>query len=160
MPFSQRTGPNVNDDLDTPYGKLSPHEVHCARQRLAQSHAALFPTRMALARLSSSARPMVQDDQPQLRLAWYARIGRDHQAWLDRGGFAQHDDLPPLRQPTMWHPPRLASPLLPQATDHVTAHLSAKLNEKLNDQFNPQALQHPSCRPGRDDDTRQCGSMT
>ena len=154
----------MNDDLDTPYGKLSPHEVHCARQRLAQSHAALFPTRMALARWSSGARPVLYDDQPQQRLAWYARIGRDHQAWLDRGGFAQHDDLPPLRQPTMWHPPRLASPLLPQATDHVTdqlnTQLSDKLREKLRDQFNPQSLQHPSCRTGRDDDTRQCGSMT
>ena len=107
---------------------------------------------------------MLYDDQPQQRLAWYARIGRDHQAWLDRGGFAQHDDLPPLRQPTMWHPPRLASPLLPQATDHVTdqlnTQLSDKLREKLRDQFNPESLQHPSCRTGRDDDTRQCGSMT
>ena len=138
----------MNDDLTPPYEKLSPHEVHCARQRLAQSHAALFPTRMALARWSSGDRPMLQDDQPQLRLAWYARIARDHQAWLDRGGFAQHDDLPPLRQPTMWHPPRLASPLLPQATDHVID----QLNATLTDQFNQQHLSHPSYRTDRNDE--------
>ena len=81
-------------------------------------------------------------------MAWFARIGRDHQAWLDRGGFAQHDHLPPLRQPTMWHPPRLASPLPPLATGDLTG------------QCNDNDQQHPSRRTDRDDDTRQCGSMS
>jgi len=84
-------------------------------------------------------------------MAWFARIGRDHQAWLDRGGFAQHDDLPPLRQPTMWHPPRLASPL-PPLPPLATGDLTGQCND--NDQ------QHPSRRTGRDGDTRQCGSMS
>lgn len=115
---------NVNDDLDTPYTKLSPHQVHCARQRLAQAHAALFPARMALARWCSGALPPLQDAQFGLRSAWFARIGHGHQAWLDHGGFAQHEGLPPLRQPTMWHPPRVAMPAalpsLPQAGDPMT----------------------------------------
>lgn len=142
----------MNDDLDTPHGTLSPHEVHCARQRLAQSHAALFPTRMALARWSSGALALLHDDQPRLRSAWFARIGRDYQAWLDRGGFAQHDDLPALRQPTMWHPPRLASPSPASANDALT--------RQSNPNQNQNQAQQPSCRTDRDDDARQCGSMT
>ena len=138
----------MNDDFDTPYAQLSPHEVHCARQRLALAHAALFPTRMALARWCSGTGPVLPDDQSRLQAAWLARIGRDHQAWLNRGGFAQHDDLPPLCQPTMWHPPRLASHLPPQAMDDLT------------DQSSKIDLQHPSHRTGRDDDTRECGSIT
>jgi len=144
----------MNDDLDHPNGKLSPHEVHCARQRLAQSHAALFPTRMALARWCAGARPLLYEDQAQLRQAWYARIGRDHQAWLDRGGFAQHEELPPLRQPTMWHPPRLASHLPSRATGHLNEQLTEQLTEQLSDSN----FQTPT-RTDRDDDTRQCGSI-
>jgi hypothetical protein len=138
--FRQRTGLNVNDDLDPCYEKLSPHEVHCARQRLARAHAALFPTLMALSRWSSGARPLPHHDQFRLRAAWFARVGGDHQDWLERGGFAQHDDLPPLRQPTMWHPPRLLSPGAPQADNSVPDHC------------NDNELHHPSRRTARDDD--------
>ena len=140
----------MNDDLDTCYEKLSPHEVHCARQRLARAHAALFPTLMALSRWSSGARPLLQDDEFRLRAAWFARVGGDHQDWLERGGFAQHDDLPPLRQPTMWHPPRLVTPLTPKAGDTTTD----------NDNDNDNDLDQPSRRTGRDDDARQCDSLT
>lgn len=130
----------MNDDLDICYDKLSPHEVHCARQRVARAHAALFPTLMALARWSSGARSLPQDDRFRLRTTWFARIGSAHQDWLERGGFAQHDDLPPLRQPTMWHPPRLVPPLAPQVNDDLTG------------QCNDSNLLHPSHRTGRDDD--------
>lgn len=150
----------MNDDLDTPHGKLTPHEVHCARQRLAQAHAALFPTRMALARWCSGSQPLLYNDQPRLRSAWFARIGRDHQAWLDRGGFAQHDDLPPLRQPTMWHPPRLASPPPAAANEHLPGQSIEQPGEQFNQQLNANDPQHPSYRVDRDDDTRQCGSLT
>jgi hypothetical protein len=138
--FRQRTGTNVNDDLDICYDKLSPHEVHCTRQRVARAHAALFPTLMALARWSSGARTLPQDDRFRLRTAWFARVGSFHQDWLERGGFAQHDDLPPLRQPTMWHPPRLVPPLTPQ------------VNDALTDQCNDSNLHHPSRHTGCDDD--------
>ena len=130
----------MNDDLDICYDKLSPHEVHCTRQRVARAHAALFPTLMALARWSSGARTLPQDDRFRLRTAWFARVGSFHQDWLERGGFAQHDDLPPLRQPTMWHPPRLVPPLTPQ------------VNDALTDQCNDSNLHHPSRHTGRDDD--------
>ena len=95
---------------------------------------------MALSRWSSGARLLPHDEQFRLRAAWFARIGGDHQGWLERGGFAQHDDLPPLRQPTMWHPPRLMSPGATQADDSVTDHC------------NDNELHHPSRRTGRDDD--------
>ena len=130
----------MNDDLDLCYDKLSPHEVHCARQRVARAHAALFPTLTALARWCSGTSPLPQDDRFGLRTAWFARVGSAHQDWLERGGFAQHDDLPPLRQPTMWHPPRLIPPLTPQ------------VNDDLTDQCNDSHLHHPSRRTGRDDD--------
>lgn len=100
----------MNNDLDT-HATLSAIDAHCARQRLARDHAALFPTRLALARWGCGALARPEEAAPQ-RAAWFARIGRGHQAWLDRGGFAQHEELPPLRQPAMWQPP-VAAPCVP-----------------------------------------------
>lgn len=111
----------MNDDLDTASGKHSDLDALCARQRLARDHAALFPTRLALARWRGGCAPAHQQPEPfPQRAAWFTRIQRDHQAWLDRGGFAQHEELPPLRQPTMWQPPLAA----PQA-DRAGAGLAA-----------------------------------
>lgn len=90
----------MNDDLDTGHGKLSAADAHQARQRLASDQAALFPTRLALARWTRGgdlAHP--HEGSPPLRAAWYARAVREHQAWLDRGGFAQHDT------PCVWPAP-------------------------------------------------------
>jgi hypothetical protein len=65
------------------------------RERIAREHSALFPTRLALARWTSSNEPHHAHHHPPLRAAWLARSQRDFQAWLDRGGFTQHDgELP------------------------------------------------------------------
>lgn len=110
--LSQRTGTTVNDDFDTDHGKLSahdaphdaPHDSHYARQCLASNHAALFPTRLALARWSGGGVPHLHAGEPLLRAAWFAHFQRNHQAWLERGGFAQHDDVASLKHPAMWQP--------------------------------------------------------
>lgn len=132
----------MNDDLDIENGKLSAYDVHCARQRLARDHAALFPTRVALARWRSGALPHLHGGHPPLRSAWFGRLGREHQAWLDRGGFAQHDDAPGLRQPTMWHPPQLLTSTAPGQGTTVPPSPP------------------DSCRSDRDGDARQCGTCT
>jgi len=93
----------VNDDLDQADGKLSAQEAYCARQRLAEDNAALFPTRLAIARWRSGIFQL-QSTPPSSRAAWYTRLGREHQAWLERGGFTQYEELTPLRAPSMWHP--------------------------------------------------------
>lgn len=63
------------------------------RKQLAREHSALFPTRLALARWASSNHvPHLHDHHhPPLRAAWLGRAQRDFQAWLDSGGFVQHD---------------------------------------------------------------------
>lgn len=87
----------MNDDLDTDYGNLSDAEAHQARLRQATRQAALFPTRQALARWRGGGElPHLHEGAPPLRAAWYARIAREYQSWLDRGGFAQHEDGLPL----------------------------------------------------------------
>ncbi|MBQ5949601.1 hypothetical protein [Massilia sp. ST3] len=108
----------MNDDLDTGHGKLSAADAHLARQRLASSHAALFPTRLALARWRHGGEmPHLHEGNPPLRAAWCAHAVRDYQAWLDRGGFAQHEDafhadaLPPPLEP--------ARPSLDGDTQHL-----------------------------------------
>lgn len=82
--------------------KLVPHatllpaasaSVKAARLSLARSESTLFPTRLALARWTAGG------DVPHLhanasapvRAAWFKRAERDFQAWLDSGGFVQHD---------------------------------------------------------------------
>ena len=132
----------MNDDLDKAYGKPSAQEAYCARQRLAKDHASLFPTRLALARWRSGVCTL-QTGQPSLRAAWFARLGCEHQAWLERGGFTQHEELTPLRAPSMWHPPQSASGQLPEA-------------QAAGQSISPQ----PFYRDDRDGDSRECGACT
>lgn len=105
----------VNDDLDTGHETLSGTEAHQARQLLASCHAALFPTRLALARWRHGGDvPHLHEGNPLLRASWYAHATRDFQAWLDRGGFAQHE--------TVCHPlapPETARPALDGGTQHL-----------------------------------------
>ncbi len=70
-------------------GQLSPEE----RIDLAREQSAIFPTRLALARWMSGAEPQLHHSHPPLRAAWLAKAQRDFQAWLDDGGFVQHDDI-------------------------------------------------------------------
>lgn len=143
---------NVNDDLDTSNGKLSAQETYCARQRLAMDHAALFPTRLAMARWRGGGLLHLHGGQPPLRAAWFARTVRDYQAWLDRGGFAQHDELAPLRKPVMWQAPHSGVPqrgaqVSPQNAQHHGQHDSLQNSQ-------------PPCPPDRDGDARQCGTCS
>ncbi|VXC65620.1 hypothetical protein [Massilia sp. 9I] len=71
------------------------------RRQIARYHAALFPTRLALSRWQHGGHiPHLHHGAPAVRAAWYAAARRDFQAWLDRGGFMQHEDAPlPLRPP-------------------------------------------------------------
>jgi hypothetical protein len=137
----------VNDDLDILNAKLSDLDALCVRQRLARDHAALFPARLALARWRGSGIPALPmpsslpaSEAIPPRAEWFARFMRDHQAWLDRGGFAQHEELPALRQPTMWQPP-LAAPALASASPALDA-----------------ATPTPGARPAADGDNQQCGA--
>jgi len=69
--------------------------VRAARLSLARSQCARFPVRLALARWTSGGNvPHLrgQTDLP-LRAAWFDRAQRDFQAWLEQGGFVQHDDV-------------------------------------------------------------------
>lgn len=62
------------------------------RKNNAREQSAIFPTRLALARWMSGAEPSLHHSHPPLRAAWLAKAQRDFQAWLDDGGFVQHDD--------------------------------------------------------------------
>lgn len=63
------------------------------RKNLALEQSALFPTRLAIARWTSGAEPFrMHHANPPLRAAWLAKAQRDFQAWLDAGGFVQHDE--------------------------------------------------------------------
>ena len=65
------------------------------RRQIARFHAALFPTRLPLARWQNGGHlPHLHSGEPALRAVWFATARRDFQAWLDRGGFSQHEDLP------------------------------------------------------------------
>ena len=104
-------------------GPFPPASDPAERQQIAQYHAAMFPTRLALARWQSGE-PAPQlhaggtpDAAPALSVAWHAKAGRDFQAWLDRGGFSQHDEaprrLPPSPpNPAFWVPAREGDPRL------------------------------------------------
>jgi hypothetical protein len=68
------------------------------RTTIAREQSAMFPTRLAIARWSSGSELLhphgpASADAP-LRGAWYAEAQRNYQAWLERGGFTQHDGVP------------------------------------------------------------------
>ena len=102
-------------------GPFPPASDPAERQQLAQYHAAMFPAQLALARWQSGERlPLpatgAPDTASNLRADWYARAGRDFQAWLDRGGFSQHEEVVPVLPPSppnpaFWMPPRDGAPL-------------------------------------------------
>ena len=62
------------------------------RKTIAREQSALFPTKLALARWTSGAE--LHTEHPPVRAAWLAQAQRDFQAWLDNGGFVQHDMAP------------------------------------------------------------------
>ena len=68
------------------------------RATIAREHSALFPTRLALARLTSAAGLSHLHDaagaHAPLRAAWLAEAQRSYQAWLENGGFTQYDEVP------------------------------------------------------------------
>lgn len=72
----------------------APASVKAARLSAARSHSALFPTRLALARWTAGGDvPHLHSKlNAPLRAAWFGRAQRDFQAWLDGGGFVQHED--------------------------------------------------------------------
>ncbi|QNB01008.1 hypothetical protein [Massilia sp. Se16.2.3] len=84
--------------------KLMPHDVatlppaaasvRAARLSLARSHTAIFPTNLALARWTAGCclPHLAGSAHPPLRAAWFARAQREFQAWLESGGFVQHDE--------------------------------------------------------------------
>jgi hypothetical protein len=85
----------VHTDAKTTDGKLSEAVDPAERAQIARFHAALFPTRLALSRWQHGGHiPHLHHGAPALRAAWYAAARRDFQAWLDRGGFSQHEDAP------------------------------------------------------------------
>lgn len=86
--------------------KLVPHatllpaataSVKAARLSLARSESTLFPTRLALARWTAGGDVphLYGKANAPLRAAWFTRAQHDFQAWLDNGGFVQHDDDAP-----------------------------------------------------------------
>jgi len=86
----------------TPQLAVDPDE----RRQIARIHAALFPTRLALSRWQHGGHiPHLHHGAPALRAAWYAAARRDFQAWLDRGGFSQHDETPAAPRATEICPP-------------------------------------------------------
>jgi hypothetical protein len=70
-----------------------PSSIRAARLSLARSQCSHFPTRLAIARWTSGGDvPQLPGQAAPLRAAWFARAERDFQAWLEQGGFVQHDD--------------------------------------------------------------------
>jgi len=67
------------------------------RATVAREQCALFPARLALARLTSGAGlPHLHDAagaHAPLRAAWLAEAQRSYQAWLENGGFTQYDEV-------------------------------------------------------------------
>jgi hypothetical protein len=63
--------------------------------KVAEEYAAIFPTRLALARWTRGGDiPHVHcfEHQLPMRAAWYAQAQRQFQAWIEAGGF--HQDEP------------------------------------------------------------------
>jgi hypothetical protein len=84
----------VNTTPETAQRTVAPSSLRAARLALARAQCAQFPTRLALARWTSGGNvPHLRGkDNPPLRAAWFAQAQRDFQAWLEQGGFAQHED--------------------------------------------------------------------
>jgi len=80
--------------LDSAQPTVAPSSLRAARLALARSQCAQFPTRLALARWTSGGNvPHLRGNgNPPLRAAWFDRAQRDFQAWLEQGGFVQHED--------------------------------------------------------------------
>ncbi|MGH8856344.1 MAG: hypothetical protein ACREWI_18935, partial [Telluria sp.] len=82
----------MHTDAQPTDGKLPLADDPAKRGQIARFHAALFPTRLALARWQYGGHiPHLHHGTPALRAAWYGAARRDFQAWLDRGGFAQYE---------------------------------------------------------------------
>jgi hypothetical protein len=66
------------------------------RTMSAREQSVLFHARLALARWTSgSEQPLLPSNVGRTpRAAWYADAQRNFQAWLDCGGFTQHDHEP------------------------------------------------------------------
>jgi hypothetical protein len=80
---------------------MFPEPAVLDRKAMAREHAALFPTKLALARWTSGASPSVPDngDCLSLQTAWLHQAQGHFQAWLEQGGFTQHDNadhVPPV----------------------------------------------------------------
>ena len=73
---------------------VAPSSIKAARLSLARSQCAQFPTRLALARWTGGGNvPHLHGHAHlPLRAAWFARAQRDFQAWLENGGFVQHEE--------------------------------------------------------------------
>ena len=80
--------------IDSAQPAVAPSSMRAARLALARSQCAQFPTRLALARWTSggSVPHLRGNGNPPLRAAWFACAQRDFQAWLENGGFVQHED--------------------------------------------------------------------
>jgi hypothetical protein len=89
---------NMQAVKSTPHDAATPTvasaSVRAARLSLARSQCAQFPTRLALARWTRGGNtPHLQANaKAPLRAAWFDRAQRDFQAWLEQGGFVQHDE--------------------------------------------------------------------
>jgi len=77
---------------------IAPSTVKAMRLSLARSQSIMFPTRLAFARWTTGGNVPHLHGQTHapVRAAWFARAERDFQAWLENGGFVQHDDGAPL----------------------------------------------------------------
>jgi hypothetical protein len=93
------------------------------RTMSAREQSALFPARLALARWTSgSEQPLLPSNVGRTpRAAWYAEAQRNFQAWLERGGFTQHDHEPEDDR----------SSERPSEPDGRTTHPTASLNSPI-----------------------------
>ena len=82
---------------DTATLAVAAASVKAARLSLARSQCAQFPTCLALARWTRGGDvPHSQEHaNPPPRAAWFARAQHDFQAWLEQGGFVQHEEAVP-----------------------------------------------------------------
>lgn len=88
-------------DIRSSSARVDPASVKAMRLSLARSHSVMFPTRLAFARwtMGGNVPHLHGQTHAPLRAAWFSRAERDFQAWLEAGGFVQHDDGALLPQP-------------------------------------------------------------